>query len=134
MNKLSLFSSLTILSFNCHRCHTERTSAFCHIKEVFLQLNLQFTSHCRHIEGYFMSAVKFSLTLKRKYSYYLLTMVLPVIFLALLGAFVFMLPVECGEKIGFGLTILLSLSVVMTIVSDNIPPVSSSTCILSKYF
>ena len=89
---------------------------------------------CRTLEGYSMPAAKFSIKLERKYSYYLLNMVLPVIFLAVLGAFVFLLPVECGEKNGFGLTILLSLSVVMTIVSDNIPPVSSSTCVLSKFF
>ena len=79
-----------------------------------------------------MPAIQFSLKLERKYSYYLLNMVLPVIFLAFLGAFVFLLPVECGEKNGFALTILLSLSVVMTIVSDSIPPTSTSICVLSK--
>ena len=62
----------------------------------------------------------------------MVNMVLPVIILAVLGAFVFVLPVESGEKIGFALTILLSMSVVMTIVSDNIPPISTQTCQLSK--
>ena len=53
--------------------------------------------------------------------------------LALLGPLVFVLPVESGEKIGFALTILLSLSVVLTILSDHIPPISTQTCLLSKY-
>ncbi|XP_045176744.2 neuronal acetylcholine receptor subunit alpha-10-like [Mercenaria mercenaria] len=87
----------------------------------------------RVLIGNSMSAIEFSFHLKRKYSYYLLNMMLPVIFLAVMGPFVFMLPVESGEKIGFALTILLSLSVVMTIVSDSIPPTSTHVCILSVY-
>lgn len=86
----------------------------------------------RTLQGYVMPALQFSLQLERKYSYYLLNMILPVIFLAFLGAFVFLLPVESGEKNGFALTILLSLSVVMTIVSKSIPPTSTSICVLSK--
>ncbi|XP_060556968.1 neuronal acetylcholine receptor subunit alpha-9-like [Ruditapes philippinarum] len=87
----------------------------------------------RVLSGYTMPAVKFSIQLKRKYSYYLLNMLLPVIVLATMAPFVFILPVESGEKNGFALTILLSLSVVMTIVSDNIPPTSTNVCILSVY-
>ena len=70
--------------------------------------------------------------MERKYSYYLYNMILPVIILAILGTFVFVLPVESGEKNGYALTILLSMSVVMTILSDSIPPISTETCILSK--
>ncbi|XP_060556969.1 neuronal acetylcholine receptor subunit alpha-7-like [Ruditapes philippinarum] len=83
------------------------------------------------LSGYKLPAVEFTLELKRKYSYYLLNMLLPVIILATMAPFVFILPVESGEKIGFALTILLSLSVVMTIVSDNIPPTSTHICVLS---
>ncbi|XP_052798646.1 neuronal acetylcholine receptor subunit beta-3-like isoform X2 [Mya arenaria] len=38
-----------------------------------------------------------------------------------------------GEKNGYALTILLSMSVIMTIVSDAIPPISTQTCQLSVY-
>lgn len=51
----------------------------------------------------------------------------------MLGTMVFVLPVESGEKNGFSLTILLSMSVVMTILSDHIPPISTQTCQLSKF-
>ncbi|XP_052802455.1 neuronal acetylcholine receptor subunit beta-3-like [Mya arenaria] len=80
-----------------------------------------------------LPGVRFSLLLRRKYSYYMMNMILPVIILAVVGAFVFVLPIESGEKIGFALTILLSMSVVMTTVSDNIPPISTQTCQLSVY-
>ncbi|XP_053383820.1 neuronal acetylcholine receptor subunit alpha-9-like [Mercenaria mercenaria] len=87
----------------------------------------------RVLNGYSNPAIKFTVNLKRKYSYYLLNMLLPVIVLAAMAPFVFILPVESGEKIGFALTILLSLSVVMTVVSDNIPPTSTNICVLSVY-
>jgi hypothetical protein len=79
-----------------------------------------------------LPGVKFTLSLKRKYSYYLMNMILPVIVLALMAPFVFILPVESGEKMGYCLTILLSLSVVMTLVSESIPPTSTHICVLSK--
>ena len=47
------------------------------------------------------SVVGFRLTLKRRYSYYLLFLVLPAILLSILNAFVFVLPAGSGEKVGF---------------------------------
>ena len=79
------------------------------------------------------ATTEFTMRFTRKYSYYLLNMLLPVLFLNALGIFVFILPAESGEKISYSLTILLSLSVVMTLVSDNIPPTSTHTCLLSKF-
>ncbi|XP_045176874.2 neuronal acetylcholine receptor subunit alpha-9-like [Mercenaria mercenaria] len=87
----------------------------------------------RVLSGYRLPAIQFSIHLKRKYSYYLLNMLLPVVILAVMAPFVFILPVESGEKIGYALTILLSLSVVMTLVSDSIPPTSTNICVLSVY-
>lgn len=86
----------------------------------------------RVLSGHHMPAVQFTLHLSRKYSYYLMNMLLPVVILAIMAPFVFLLPPASGEKIGYALTILLSLSVVMTLVSDNIPPTSHHTCLLSK--
>ncbi|XP_045175770.2 neuronal acetylcholine receptor subunit alpha-9-like [Mercenaria mercenaria] len=87
----------------------------------------------RTLHGHPLPAVKFTTYLTRKYSYYLMNMLLPVIVLAIMAPFVFMLPVESGEKIGYALTILLSLSVVMTLVSESIPPTSTHICVLSVY-
>ncbi|XP_053388667.1 neuronal acetylcholine receptor subunit alpha-9-like, partial [Mercenaria mercenaria] len=87
----------------------------------------------RTLLGHPLPAVKFTTFLTRKYSYYLMNMLLPVIVLAVMAPFVFMLPIESGEKIGYGLTILLSLSVVMTLVSQSIPPTSTHICVLSVY-
>lgn len=90
-------------------------------------------NYTRSVGGGLLSAVRVTMNLQRKYSYYLINMILPIVLLAVLGCFVFILPVESGEKNGFSLTILLSMSVMMTIVSDLIPPIATQTCLLSVY-
>ncbi|KAL4226613.1 hypothetical protein ACF0H5_014596 [Mactra antiquata] len=87
----------------------------------------------RVLYGFPMSSVVYTIGLERKYSYYLLNMMLPVVMLTVICPIVFALPVESGEKNGFALTILLSLSVLITVVSDNIPPSSTTVSILSIY-
>ena len=57
---------------------------------------------------------------------------MPIVLLAILGPFAFVLPVGGGQH-GLAMTILLSMSVMMTILSDSIPPISTQTCQLSKY-
>ncbi|XP_060573322.1 acetylcholine receptor subunit beta-like [Ruditapes philippinarum] len=75
----------------------------------------------------------FGLELKRKYSYYLVNIVLPVFFIQLLGIVVFAVPTDSGEKLTFSLTLLLSLTVMMTLIADKIPSTSLQIPMLSKY-
>ncbi|KAH3889890.1 hypothetical protein DPMN_013957 [Dreissena polymorpha] len=89
-------------------------------------------NYSRNVGGV-LPGVRFTFFLTRKYSYYVLNLIIPFIVIALLGTFVFVLPVESGEKLGFALTILLSMSVVMSTVSEAIPPISTNTCKLSVY-
>ncbi|XP_052799074.1 neuronal acetylcholine receptor subunit alpha-2-like [Mya arenaria] len=83
--------------------------------------------------GHAMSAVQYDITIQRKYQFYLLNIIFPIILLALLGPFVFLLPIDSGEKNGFTLTVMLSMSVMMSYISDHIPTTASDVCILSEY-
>ncbi|XP_053372740.1 CHRNA7-FAM7A fusion protein-like isoform X2 [Mercenaria mercenaria] len=90
------------------------------------------------INGYplFDSSVEnlvFGIELRRKYSYYLVNVVLPVFFMQLLGLVVFLVPTESGEKLTFALTLLLSLTVMMTLVAEKIPTTSLQIPTLSIY-
>lgn len=76
--------------------------------------------------------VKFTIEVQRKPSYILYNMVLPVLLLSFLATFTFVLPVECGEKMGFCMTVYLAFAVFLTIVSGQLPA-SSSQSLLSKY-
>ncbi|XP_059159007.1 acetylcholine receptor subunit beta-like 1 [Physella acuta] len=65
-------------------------------------------------------------TLKRRPIFLIVNIILPVVFLSFLNILVFIIPVESGEKIGYGITVLLALSVFMCIVMGMLPRSSRS--------
>ena len=73
------------------------------------------------------------ITLERKPMYFILNIFLPICLLTLLNLFVFVLPVESGEKVSFVVTIFLSLAVFLTIVSGEMPENSESISLLNAY-
>ena len=79
------------------------------------------------------SAVVFTMKLKRKPLFYLLNVVVPVIMLSVLSVFTFVLPVDSGERAGYGITVFLSLAVFLTIVSSTLPQNSDTSSLLGIY-
>lgn len=73
------------------------------------------------------------ITLERKPMYFILNIFLPICLLTLLNIFVFILPVESGEKVSFVVTVFLSLAVFLTIVSGEMPENSESVSLLNIY-
>lgn len=64
------------------------------------------------------------LTLERRTSYYIVSLILPLAFITFLTSFVFLLPQDSGERLGFSLTVLLSVVVYLTIIQDILPEAS----------
>ncbi|KAH9488927.1 hypothetical protein Btru_058754 [Bulinus truncatus] len=60
-------------------------------------------------------------TIQRRPLFLLINTVLPVIFLSFLNILVFIIPADSGEKIGYGITVLLALSVFLSIVGGMLP-------------
>ncbi|KAK6186081.1 hypothetical protein SNE40_008187 [Patella caerulea] len=81
----------------------------------------------------YKSILKFELTLKRRRSFYIMNIVLPVIFLSFMGNLVFALPAESGEKMSLTITILLAYVVYLTIISENMPQTSIHISLLAVY-
>ncbi|KAL4217187.1 Acetylcholine-activated cation-selective channel [Mactra antiquata] len=79
------------------------------------------------------ATVVFSLKLKRKPKFYILTIITPLILLSLLNTFAFMLPVTSGERSGYSITVFLSLAIFLTIVSDQLPKNSEHVSLLAVY-
>jgi len=77
--------------------------------------------------GVTFPTVKFRLYLRRKPRFYLINIVAPCILLSVLALFVFYLPPDSGEKVSLGITVLLSFSVFLLRISENIP--KTSDCI-----
>lgn len=62
--------------------------------------------------------------IRRRTLYYVLNIILPCVSLNLLSLLAFCLPPDAGEKVTLGITVLLSYSVFMLLVAENMPPTS----------
>lgn len=65
--------------------------------------------------------IDFTITISREYLFPFLNIILPVVIISLAQLLVFLLPVESGERTSFSFTLLLTLVVFMTMVSDRLP-------------
>jgi len=61
-----------------------------------------------------------------------LNIILPCISLNVLSLLAFCLPPEAGEKVTLGITVLLSYSVFMLLVAENMPPTSEFVPLIGK--
>ncbi|XP_021356019.1 neuronal acetylcholine receptor subunit alpha-7-like [Mizuhopecten yessoensis] len=80
--------------------------------------------------GGFFSSIVISLEIKRRPEFSLLSTILPILFLGVLNACVFLLPPEQGERVSYALTVLLSFAVFLSIISSVMPKNSEPVPIL----
>lgn len=69
--------------------------------------------------------VEFTIVISREYLFPFLNIMLPVILLSLVHLLVFLLPVDSGERTSFSYTLLLTLVVFMTMISERLPPTNN---------
>lgn len=77
----------------------------------------------RSPEGDF-SFITFEIKIKRRPTFFLVNVILPIIFMGILNVLVFVLPVQSGERISYAITVLLAIAVFLTLVGDNMPKTS----------
>ncbi|VDI77067.1 Hypothetical predicted protein [Mytilus galloprovincialis] len=82
------------------------------------------------LRGVASSAFVMGISIKRKPIYYVVTVILPTLLFCLMNPLIFCLPVESGERISLGMTILLAYAIFLTIVSASIPAKSNPLCII----
>jgi hypothetical protein len=77
--------------------------------------------------------INFEFHFKRRPMFLVISIILPVMFISLLNIFVFILPQESGERVGFAITSLLSIVVFLTIAQQLLPatalPRLSAICV-----
>ena len=78
-----------------------------------------------------ITMIYFGFVLKRIPTYFVMNVFLPSICLSFLSAMVFRMPSEAGEKMGLSVTVLMSYSVFLMIMADNVPR-SNKLPIISK--
>ncbi|XP_035666376.1 neuronal acetylcholine receptor subunit alpha-4-like [Branchiostoma floridae] len=77
--------------------------------------------------------IAYDFMLARKPLFYIVNMIVPIILLTLLSIFVFYLPVDCGEKVGLCINILLALVVFLLLIADIIPSTSLDIPLIGRY-
>jgi hypothetical protein len=76
---------------------------------------------------------RFSIHLKRKSFYAVISSLLPVLVLSVLNLFCFVVPIESGEKMGFCMAIFLTYAVFLTIINDSMPKSSEKVPYFTVY-
>lgn len=72
----------------------------------------------------------FKMKIRRKPMYIVVVIILPTILFCLMNPLVFLLPVDSGERVSLGMTILLSYAIFLTIVAGSLPATSNPMCLL----
>ncbi|XP_055895234.1 neuronal acetylcholine receptor subunit alpha-6-like isoform X2 [Biomphalaria glabrata] len=80
-----------------------------------------------------LSTIQLIFALQRRPTFLIVNIVLPIVFLSFLNILVFVIPADSGEKIGYGITVLLALSVFMSTVSGMLPSSSLKMAKLTIY-
>ena len=78
--------------------------------------------------------LEYTIALKRKPDFYVNSLVIPSLLLSWLGSVIFLLPSECGEKLGFSITLFLSLYVNQVIVAEYLPPSADSFPLIARFY
>ncbi|XP_063420743.1 neuronal acetylcholine receptor subunit alpha-6-like [Mytilus trossulus] len=67
------------------------------------------------------SCIHYTLILKRRSSYHLITTTFPFVILMAINLLVVVIPTECGEKLGFCMSQFLTMTVFLTLIGQNMP-------------
>lgn len=68
-----------------------------------------------------VSQVIYTVSLKRRPMYFFLYLIFPVIAIVFLSLLIFKIPPDTGERIGFAVTILLTMGVYLMVISQDLP-------------
>ncbi|XP_071484447.1 neuronal acetylcholine receptor subunit alpha-10-like [Diadema antillarum] len=83
--------------------------------------------------GVFYYDVTYTISIRRRALYYVFNLLVPCILIAAITLLGFLLPVDSGEKVSLGITVLLSLTVFLLLIAESMPP-SSVVPIIGQYY
>ncbi|XP_072039463.1 neuronal acetylcholine receptor subunit alpha-7-like [Amphiura filiformis] len=143
-----------LFPFDTQRCHLRFGSWYYNLKEMNIEALHTFRSSTFFVEngiweledvviqrevinydnvGLYPEIV-FTVVLKRRTGFYILTLITPCIMLSVLNLMAFILPTASGEKVSLGITNLLALVLFQQLIGNLVPPSSNYIPIISYYF
>ncbi|CAL1537662.1 unnamed protein product [Lymnaea stagnalis] len=78
--------------------------------------------------------IHFYIVIRRRPLFYIFNMILPCILITLVALLGFYIPSDSGEKVTMGITTLLSMTVFMMLVTENMPPTSDVLPLIGIYY
>ena len=147
--KTTCFIQIPAYPFDVHTCEInliawgtvpsevilQRTSTT--VNTLFYYKNAEWTLTQTSVEprimGNELSMTVVYLEYSRKSAFLVVNVLIPIVFLSVLNSMVFLLPQESGERVSFSITVLLSFTVFLTVIGDNIPKTSSPMPYLCSY-
>ena len=96
-------------------------------------LNTSAVREIRVLSTYEFPFVILTMTMRRKPSNLILSVLLPVMIVAFLNIFVFLVSAESGEKLSFAVTGLLTYTVLLSYVTHTLPKTTATTSILAAF-
>ncbi|XP_061185601.1 neuronal acetylcholine receptor subunit alpha-10-like [Saccostrea echinata] len=101
-----------------------------HLHKLYVQRNVVFYSCCA--EPY--PDITFYIHIQRRPLFYIFNMVMPCVMITLVALLGFYIPSDSGEKVTMGITTLLSMTVFMMLVAENMPPTSNVLPLIGIYY
>ncbi|XP_045170379.1 neuronal acetylcholine receptor subunit alpha-10-like [Mercenaria mercenaria] len=98
--------------------------------KLYVERNVVYYSCC--VEPY--PDITYSIYIKRRPLFYIFNMFLPCILITLVALLGFYIPSDSGEKVTMGITTLLSMTVFMMLVAENMPPTSNVLPLIGIYY
>ena len=78
--------------------------------------------------------IHYHIAFKRRSRFYVFNLLIPCILVTIVAMLSFVIPPDSGEKVGLGVTVLLSMIVFLLIVTDQLPPTTELPLITVYYF
>ncbi|XP_052259728.1 neuronal acetylcholine receptor subunit alpha-5-like [Dreissena polymorpha] len=85
------------------------------------------------MQGDWGSTISFSLTIRRKPLFFIMSVIFPMMMLAILNICVFVLPNDSGEKASYSISVFLAFAVFLTIFSASLPQNSNSVALIGVF-
>ncbi|TNN03225.1 hypothetical protein fugu_000254 [Takifugu bimaculatus] len=98
----------------------------------FLQLSVTRTNFSIHDSQIWENLI-YTFTMKRRPLLYVINFLLPIVFFLTLDLASFFIADHRGEKLGFKVTVLLAISVLLLILNDILPSMSNKTPLIATY-
>ena len=76
----------------------------------------------------------YQISLKRKPNFYVNLLVVPSFVISWMGAVIYLIPNSSGEKLGFSITLFLSLYVNQVIVAEHLPPSADTFPLIARFY